>query len=95
MLGNKPAQVRTTATGAFCSSSLELGSVYAFLSAHRRELSLGERVRHPYPSATGKPPIPAPRVLTIVVLQVLKGLADTETMEPLRSNLRGKLGLDL
>jgi len=66
MLGTESDQAHLTATEAFCSSLIEPGSVYAFLAAHRRELFPDERFRHLYPSTTGRPSIPASRVLTVV-----------------------------
>jgi hypothetical protein len=95
MLGTESDQAHLTATEAFCSSLIEPGSVYAFLAAHRRELFPDERFRHLYPSTTGRPSIPASRVLTVMVLQVLEGLSDTEATEQVRYNLRWKLALGL
>ncbi|ACU54756.1 transposase IS4 family protein [Acidimicrobium ferrooxidans DSM 10331] len=97
MLGTESDQAHLTATEAFCSSLIEPGSIYAFLAEHRRELFPDERFRHLYPSTTGRPSIPASRVLAVMVLQVLEGLSDTEATEQVRYNLRWKyaLGLDL
>jgi len=95
MLGTEADQAHLTATEACCSSLIEPGSIYAFLAAHRRELFPDERSRHLYPSTTGRPSIPASRVLTVMVLQVLEGLSDTEATEQVRYNLRWKLALGL
>ena len=66
---------------AFCAKLLKPGSVYEFLANHRRELFADALFSDLYPSNTGRPSIPASRVASIMVLQILEGLSDREAME--------------
>ncbi len=93
MLGSENNQAELTDTEAFCAKLLKPGSVYEFLSNHRRELFADELFSDLYPSNTGRPSIPASQVASIMVLQILEGLSDREAMEQVRSNLYWKMAL--
>ena len=93
MLGSEKIQAELTDTEAFCAKLLKPGSLYEFLANHRRELFADELFNDLYPSGTGRPSIPASRVASIMVLQILEGLSDREAMEQVRSNLYWKMAL--
>lgn len=93
MLGREKIQAELTDTEAFCAKLLKPGSVYEFLANHRRELFADEHFVDLYPSGTGRPSVPASRVASIMVLQILEGLSDREAMEQVRSNLYWKMAL--
>jgi hypothetical protein len=69
---------------------LPSGSVYAFLAEHRRELFPDAMFADLFPSALGRPSVPADVVAAVLVLQALEGRSDREATEALTFDLRWK-----
>src|SRR5215213_9478426 len=69
---------------------LPSGSVYAFLAEHRRELFPDAMFADLFPSALGRPSVPADVVASVLVLQALQGFSDREAVEALTFDLRWK-----
>jgi hypothetical protein len=67
------------------------GSVFAFLAEHRRELFPDEFTADLFPSATGRPSLPADLVGSVLVLKELYDLSDTQTADALKFDLRWKV----
>jgi hypothetical protein len=68
---------------------LKPGSVFAFLAAHRKELFPDEMFADLF-KATGRPSVPADVMASVIVLQTLNGLSDSETTDALTFDLRWK-----
>jgi len=71
------------------------GSVYAFLSEHRRRLFPDELFADLFGSGRGRPSVPADEVATVMVLQSLEGLSDRDALQALRTDLRWKVAAGL
>jgi len=71
------------------------GSVYAFLAEHRGRVFPDELFVDLFPSARGRPSVPADVVATVMVLQSLEGLSDRDAIEALRTDLRWKVAAGL
>ena len=69
---------------------LKPGSVFGFLAAHRGELFPEAMFADLFPSATGRPSVPAQVMASVIVLQTLQGLSDAETTDALTFDLRWK-----
>jgi hypothetical protein len=69
---------------------LPSGSVYAFLAEHRRELFPDSMFADLFPSALGRPSVPADVVAAVLVLQALEGRSDRDATEALTFDLRWK-----
>ena len=69
---------------------LRPGSVFAFLAEHRRRLFPDEMFADLFPSRRGRPSVPADVVASVIVLQTLHGLSDSETTDALTFDLRWK-----
>jgi hypothetical protein len=69
---------------------LPAGGVFAFLAGHRRELFPDEMFADLFPSRRGRPSIPADVIASVIVLQTLHGLSDTEAVEAVTFDLRWK-----
>ena len=74
---------------------LPSGSVYAFLAEHRRELFPDPMFADLFPSALGRPSVPADVVASVLVLQALEGRSDREAVEALTFDLRWKAACGL
>jgi hypothetical protein len=74
---------------------LPSGSVYAFLAEHRRELFPDAMFADLFPSALGRPSVPADVVAAVLVLQALEGRSDREATEALTFDLRWKAACGL
>jgi hypothetical protein len=74
---------------------LPSGSVYAFLAEHRRELFPDEMFADLFPSALGRPSVPADVVAAVLVLQALEGRSDRDATEALTFDLRWKAACGL
>jgi hypothetical protein len=72
---------------------LKAGSVFAFLAGHRRELFPDELFADLFPSRRGRPSIPADVVASVIVLQTLHGLSDSEAAEAVTFDLRWKAAI--
>src|SRR5689334_2786458 len=69
--------------------------MFAFLAAHRRELFPDELFADLFPSRRGRPSIPADVVASVIVLQTLHGLSDSEAVEAVTFDLRWKAACGL
>src|SRR3954463_6676797 len=74
---------------------LPQGSVYAFLAEHRRELFPDAMFTDLFPSALGRPSVPADVVAAVLVLQALEGRSDRDATEALTFDLRWKAACGL
>jgi Transposase DDE domain/Transposase domain (DUF772) len=74
---------------------LPAGGVFAFLAARRRELFPDELFADLFPSRRGRPSIPADVVASVIVLQTLHGLSDSEAVEAVTFDLRWKAACGL
>lgn len=66
------------------------GSVFAFLTEHRKQLFPDELFTDLFPSPRGRPSVPADVIASVIVLQTLHGLSDSETTDALTFDLRWK-----
>jgi transposase len=69
---------------------LKPGSVFGFLSAHRRELFPDEMFADLFPTGRGRPSVPADVMAAVITLQALHGLSDSETVDAVTFDLRWK-----
>jgi hypothetical protein len=67
------------------------GSVFAFLAEHRRELFPDSFTADLFPSATGRPSLPADLVGSVLVLKELHDLSDAQTADALKFDIRWKV----
>ena len=67
------------------------GSVFGFLAQHRRELFPDSFTADLFPSATGRPSLPADLVGSVLVLKELYDLSDGQTADALKFDLRWKV----
>ncbi len=67
------------------------GSVFAFLAEHRRELFGDSFTADLFPSATGRPSLPADLVGSVLVLKELYDLSDSQTADALKFDIRWKV----
>ncbi|MGW0629079.1 transposase, partial [Streptomyces sp. NPDC002758] len=73
-----------------CRELIPERSVFAFLAEHREALFPAGMFADMYPSSNGRPSYPPQVLSTVLVLQVLHGLSDTEAVQELRCDLRWK-----
>ncbi len=69
--------------------------MFAFLAEHRRELFADELFVDLFPSGRGRPSVPVDVMATVITLQALYGLSDTETTEAVTFDLRWKAACGL
>lgn len=69
---------------------LRPGSVFAFLAEHRHQLFPDEMFADLFPSKRGRPSVPADVMASVIVLQTLHGMSDSETTDALTFDLRWK-----
>jgi IS5 family transposase len=74
---------------------LRPGSVFAFLAGHRRELFADELFADLFPSGRGRPSVPGDVMASVIVLQALHGLSDSETVDAVTFDLRWKAACGL
>ena len=74
---------------------LPAGGVFGFLAGHRWELFPDELFADLFPSRRGPPSIPADVVASVMVLQTLHGLSDSEAVEAVTCDLRWKAACGL
>jgi hypothetical protein len=67
------------------------GSVFAFLAEHRSELFPDSFTADLFPSATGRPSLPADLVGSVLVLKELYDLSDPQTADALKFDIRWKV----
>ncbi len=73
---------------------LPAGGVFAFLAGHRHELFPEEMFADLF-KAGGRPSVPAEVMASVIVLQTLHGLSDSETVEAVTFDLRWKAACGL
>ena len=69
---------------ALCRQLVRDGGVEAFLADHRQELFPDEMFSDLFPSAVGRPSVPADVVASVMVLQALEGLSDRDAARALQ-----------
>ena len=74
---------------------LPAGGMFAFLAGHRRELFPDKVFADLFPSGRGRPSIPADVIASVIVLQTLHGLSDSEAVEAVTFDLRWKAACGL
>ena len=74
---------------------LKPDSMFAFLAAHRRELFPEQMFADLFPSQRGRPSVPAEVMASVITLQALHGLSDSETVEAVTFDLRWKAACGL
>ncbi len=74
---------------------LKADSVFAFLAAHRAELFADEMFVDLFPSGRGQPSVPADVMASVITLQALYGLSDSETVDAVTFDLRWKTACGL
>jgi hypothetical protein len=72
---------------------LKPGSVFAFLAEHRQRLFPAELFADLFPSGRGRPSVPADVMASVIVLQTLHGMSDSETTDAVTFDLRWKAAL--
>jgi hypothetical protein len=95
MQGTSPAQHGVMDAASSLGGLLPSGSVYAFLAEHRRELFPDAMFTDLFPSALGRPSVPADVVAAVLVLQALEGRSDRDATEALTFDLRWKAACGL
>ena len=66
------------------------GSVFAFLAEHRKTLFPDVLFADLFPSQRGRPSVPADVMASVIVLQTLHGMSDSETTDAITFDLRWK-----
>jgi hypothetical protein len=66
------------------------GSVFAFLAEHRKQLFPDAMFADLFPSTRGRPSVPADVMASVIVLQTLHGMSDSETTDAITFDLRWK-----
>lgn len=94
MQGTSPAQHGVMDAESALDRLMPVGSVYAFLAEHRRELFPDALFADLFPSHLGRPSVPADVVAVVLVLQALEGRSDREAVEALSFDLRWKAACD-
>lgn len=95
MQGNGDRDPELLDAAALVGHLVPEGSVYAFLSEHRRRLFPDELFADLFPTRRGRPSVPADVVATVMLLQSLEGLSDRDAIVSLRTDLRWKVAAGL
>ena len=95
MQGTSPAQHEVVDAESTLDRLMPVGSVYAFMAEHRRELFPDAMFADLFPSGRGRPSVPADVVATVLLLQALEGRSDREAAEALTFDLRWKTACGL
>lgn len=74
---------------------LKSDSMFAFLALHRHELFPEEMFADLFPSRRGRPSVPAEVMASVITLQALHGLSDSETVDAVTFDLRWKAACGL
>jgi Transposase domain (DUF772)/Transposase DDE domain len=82
-------------TAALVGHLVPADSVYAFLAQHRERLFPDGLFVDLFPSGRGRPSVPGDVIASVLVLQALQDLSDTETVAALRCDLRWKVACGL
>src|SRR3954471_1987594 len=78
-------------TASLVGHLVPAGSVYAFLAEHRREVFPDGMFADLFPSGRDRPSVPADVITSVLVLQTLRDLSDSEAMDALHCDLRWKV----
>ena len=81
--------------GAFCRQLVDEGSVYAFFADHRTDVFPDGMFEDLFPSARGRPSIPAGVMASAMILKELEGLSDRQAADALRCDIRWKVACGL
>lgn len=95
MQGRSEAQRDLLDVESVAGHLLKPGSVFAFLAEHRGVLFPDDAFTDLFPSGRGRPSVPADVMASVIVLQTLHGLSDSETVEAVTFDLRWKAALGL
>jgi hypothetical protein len=95
MQGASPAQHGVMDAESALDRLMPAGSVYAFSAGHRRDVFPDAMFADLFPSALGRPSVPADVVTAVLVLQALEGRSDREAVEALTFDLRWKAACGL
>jgi hypothetical protein len=90
MQGRERADRQLLDAQALVGHLVPAGSMFAFLAARRGELFTDEDFAGLFPSARGRPSVPASVMASVMVLQVLHDYSDAEAAEAARCDLRWK-----
>ena len=80
---------------ALCSHLVAEGSVHALLAEHRTRLFPDEMFADLFASGRGRPSVPADVIATVMVLQALEGLSDSEACRALQTDIAWKAACGL
>jgi len=69
------------------------GSVFAFLAGHGKMLFPDQMFADLFGSSRGRPSVPAQVMASVIVLQTLHGLSESETTDALTLDLRWKAAI--
>jgi hypothetical protein len=82
-------------TASLAGHLVPVGSVFAFLAQHRAEIFPDGLFADLFPSGRGRPSVPGDVIASVLVLQTLQDLSDSEAMTALRCDLRWKVACGL
>lgn len=82
-------------TAALVGHLVPAGSVFAFLAEHRGEVFPEGLFADLFPSGRGRPSVPGEVIASVLVLQTLQDLSDSEAMQALRCDIRWKVACGL
>jgi hypothetical protein len=82
-------------TAALVGHLVPAGTVYAFLAEYRGEVFPDGMFADLFGSGRGRPSVPGEVIASVLVLQTLQDLSDTEAMQALRCDLRWKVACGL
>ena len=82
-------------TASLVGHLVPAGSVYAFLAEHRGRVFPDGMFTDLFPSGRGRPSVPGEVIASVLVLQTLQDLSDSEAMAALRCDLRWKVACGL
>jgi hypothetical protein len=93
--GRSDAQRELLDVESVAGHLLKPGSVFAFLAGHRGVLFPDEMFADLFPTGRGRPSVPADVMATVITLQALHGLSDSETVDAVTFDLRWKAACGL
>lgn len=82
-------------TAALVGHLVPAGSVYALLAGHRQVLFPDGMFADLFPSGKGRPSLPGAVIASVLVLQTLQDLSDSEAVQAVRCDLRWKVACGL
>ena len=95
MLGRSDEQRELLDAESVAGHLLKSGSVFGFLATHRHELFPDEMFADLFPTGRGRPSVPADVMASVITLQALQGLSDSETVDAVTFDLRWKAACGL